>query len=258
METMGARPSRLLNARFLAFIDEDHFPCVGAKAALSRGALRTAEFSTLGDPTNDLSLLAALQDFAVMIAAGDYPETTVHSFAALFHAPLGTGELRFENLLWHQLWRLHLLDAMRGVRLAGDVSSDTGSAKFSLSLAGHPFFVIGLHPGASRIARRFRHPALVFNSHRQFEKLRADGRYGRMQQATRRRDRALQGSVDVATGAIEVRPPRSRPGDYVRLRAEMPLVVALTACSAGQSNNFRFKPIDYCIERSAPLAPNIA
>jgi uncharacterized protein YcgI (DUF1989 family) len=61
-------------------------------------------------------------------------------------------------------------------------------------------------------------------------------------------------AVDSATGSIEVRPPRSRPGDYVRLRAEMPLVVALTACSAGQSNNFRFKPIDYRVERSAPRA----
>ena len=53
------------------------------------------------------------------------------------------------------------------------------------------------------------------------------------------------------TGVIEVRPPRSRAGDYVRLRAEMAMVIALTACSAGQSNNFCFKPIDYRIERSA-------
>jgi uncharacterized protein len=59
-------------------------------------------------------------------------------------------------------------------------------------------------------------------------------------------------AVNATTGAIEVRPPRSRPGDYIRLRAEMSLLVALTACSAGQSNNFRFKPIDYCIERSTP------
>ncbi len=58
-------------------------------------------------------------------------------------------------------------------------------------------------------------------------------------------------AVNGETGQIEVRPPRSRAGDYVRLRAEMPMVVALTACSAGQSNNFRFKPIDYRIQRSA-------
>lgn len=196
IEIVGARPAGALTVRFLKFIDEDHFPCVGAKAALARRSLRTAEFSTLGDPTNDRRLLAALTDFAAMIAAGDYPETTVHSFAALFHAPFGTGELRFENLLWHQLWRLHRLDATRGMRQAHDVSSDTGSVKFSLSLAGHAFFVIGLHPGASRIARRFRHPALVFNSHRQFEQLRVDGRYRKMQKATRGRDRALQGSIN--------------------------------------------------------------
>ncbi|TVQ34065.1 MAG: urea carboxylase-associated family protein [Wenzhouxiangella sp.] len=56
-------------------------------------------------------------------------------------------------------------------------------------------------------------------------------------------------TVSASTGAIKVCPPRSRPGDFVRLRAEMPLVVALTACSAGQSNNFSFKPIDYYVER---------
>ena len=58
-------------------------------------------------------------------------------------------------------------------------------------------------------------------------------------------------TVDADTGAIAVRPPLSRPGDFVRLRAHMPLVVAMTACSAGQSNNFSYKPIDYRIERGA-------
>jgi uncharacterized protein YcgI (DUF1989 family) len=29
------------------------------------------------------------------------------------------------------------------------------------------------------------------------------------------------------------------------MRAEMDLVVGLTACSAEMSNNYRFKPIDY-------------
>lgn len=72
--TVGVRRAGSLTKRFLTFIDEDDFPCVGAKAALSRGALRTAEFSTLGDPANDRSLLAVLTDFAVMIGAGDYPE----------------------------------------------------------------------------------------------------------------------------------------------------------------------------------------
>jgi uncharacterized protein YcgI (DUF1989 family) len=46
-------------------------------------------------------------------------------------------------------------------------------------------------------------------------------------------------------GAVAVRPPLSRAGDFVELRAEIDLIVALTACSAEMSNNYRFKPIDY-------------
>ena len=56
-------------------------------------------------------------------------------------------------------------------------------------------------------------------------------------------------SVDGDTGRIAVLPPKSRPGDHIRLRARMPLVVAMTACSAGQSNNFQYKPIDYRVVR---------
>jgi uncharacterized protein YcgI (DUF1989 family) len=51
-------------------------------------------------------------------------------------------------------------------------------------------------------------------------------------------------------GAVCVLPPRSRPGDFIELRAEMNLVCALTACSAEQSNNGAFKPIDYRIVRA--------
>jgi uncharacterized protein YcgI (DUF1989 family) len=52
-------------------------------------------------------------------------------------------------------------------------------------------------------------------------------------------------ALDATTGAIDVRPPLSRAGDYIVLTAEEDLIVALTACSAPQSNNGSFKPIDY-------------
>jgi uncharacterized protein len=52
-------------------------------------------------------------------------------------------------------------------------------------------------------------------------------------------------NVDVApTGEITIHPPRSRAGDYLLLRAEMDLIVGVTACSAELSNNGAFKPID--------------
>jgi len=55
--------------------------------------------------------------------------------------------------------------------------------------------------------------------------------------------------VDGATGEFKVLPPRSRAGDSISFLAEMDLVIGLTACSAGQSNNFAYKPIHYEISR---------
>lgn len=48
-------------------------------------------------------------------------------------------------------------------------------------------------------------------------------------------------------GKLKVAPPVSKAGDYIRFRAEMPLVIGLTACSAYSSNGGSFKPIAYCI-----------
>lgn len=52
-------------------------------------------------------------------------------------------------------------------------------------------------------------------------------------------------AVDGATGTLRVDPPLSRAGDHAIFRAHMDLIVGLTACSAGQSNNFSYKPIHY-------------
>ena len=52
-------------------------------------------------------------------------------------------------------------------------------------------------------------------------------------------------NVDILpSGELRIGPPLSKPGDFVDLRAEMNLVVGVTACSAEKSNNHSFKPID--------------
>jgi uncharacterized protein YcgI (DUF1989 family) len=52
------------------------------------------------------------------------------------------------------------------------------------------------------------------------------------------------------SGELRIDPPASRAGDYILLRAEMDLIVGVTACSAEKSNNYSFKPIE--IEVSDP------
>ena len=46
-------------------------------------------------------------------------------------------------------------------------------------------------------------------------------------------------------GGLSVEPPLSRPGDRIVFRAEMDLVIGLTACAAEGTNNGQLKPIDY-------------
>jgi uncharacterized protein YcgI (DUF1989 family) len=51
--------------------------------------------------------------------------------------------------------------------------------------------------------------------------------------------------VDGQTGELRVDPPLSKAGDRIVFRAHQDLVCGLTACSALQSNNGSFKPIDW-------------
>ena len=57
-------------------------------------------------------------------------------------------------------------------------------------------------------------------------------------------------NVEVAPdGVLTIKPPRSAAGDFITFRAAMDLLVGLTACSAEMSNNYRFKPIAYGLNR---------
>ena len=48
-------------------------------------------------------------------------------------------------------------------------------------------------------------------------------------------------------GKIDLRPPTTRPGDAIELRAAMDLAVGLTACAAEKTNGGTLKPIDWAI-----------
>ncbi len=54
--------------------------------------------------------------------------------------------------------------------------------------------------------------------------------------------------IEPATGIFTVEAPLSRSGDLIKFRAEMDLIIGLTACSALQSNNYAFKPITYLVD----------
>jgi len=88
------------------------------------------------------------------------------------------------------------LPAIPVPRPANAVAANPSDPEFSLSLGGRGFFVVGMHAGASRPARRVPGAALAFNLHSQFKALREDGRYDKLTESIRTRDMALAGSVN--------------------------------------------------------------
>ena len=180
-------------ADFSAFVQSDAFPCVGAKSALAIGGLTVIEAGDFSAPDHDMEIHRAITRFGVEALK---EETGLSSFACLFrHGPKMT-EAEFEAALWARAQGLHDIDAAGGATWAEGVSRETDAADFSFSVGGVAYFVVGLHPGASRAARRFCRPALVFNPHPQFERLRQDGRYFQMQKIIRDREIARNGSIN--------------------------------------------------------------
>jgi hypothetical protein len=181
-----------LREEFKLFVRSDAFPCVGAKSALALDHLLLIEAQDIESAADDLDIYAALKAFGENLD----PEEGVQSCVILFHGPRDLDEAGFEKALWNRLQCLHNLDVASGEEWPENVDRDPASAHFGMSVAGHAYFVVGLHPNASRPARRFQFPALVFNAHEQFERLKADGRFYTMQNVVRERDAELAGDIN--------------------------------------------------------------
>lgn len=182
-----------LARRFRAFIKQPDFPCVGAKSALGKGRMRIIVGRDLRSGWDDLRILPSLMKIAEDYGRDPLP---FQSLAVVFEEDAGLSEEQFERHLWQRLQSLTDKDAWLGQQPDPRVSADPDDPHFSLSFGGEAFFVVGLHPGASRPARRFDRPALVFNLHDQFERLRAEGLYDKLRGTIIARDVALAGDAN--------------------------------------------------------------
>lgn len=193
LDSLPTTPGDDIEQRFRAFIEQRDFPCVGAKSALARGTLRTVRCRSIASNWDDLVIYEALLDWSQAYA--DDP-SLFRSLAFLFAEDAALSEEAFEAALWSRVQSLAEKDAFFGLPYDRRVSSDPDDPHFSLSFGGEAFFVVGMHPGASRPARRFECPVMVFNLHDQFEQLRAQGRYETIRKTILARDEALAGSVN--------------------------------------------------------------
>ena len=182
---------RMIADAFRDFVEDPRFPCLAGKGVVGSGNYILRVYDSLG---SERSAERLADDLGLFTSRPRRP-SRFRTFVAVFPDGPPAGEGEFEERLWRQLQRLHERDDP-AIPWDPAVADDPEDPRFGFSFRGRAYFVVGMHPQSSRIARRFAWPALVFNPHDQFETLRAAGHFDRLRQEIRRRDVALQGDIN--------------------------------------------------------------
>lgn len=175
---------------FQQFIIEENHPCVMAQSIFRMENYQIHTYRDFGSRQAAMRIYDDLQDY---LEGYDFTSNDFFTFIAAFPEDVPATEVEFEKLLWDQLQQLHDIDQFDW---DAAVSSDPEDKNFSFSIAGQAFYIVGLHPNSSRMARQSPYPAMVFNLHWQFERLREMGAYQTVRDKIRKRDKKLQGSIN--------------------------------------------------------------
>ena len=174
------------------FIVGQKHPCLGAHSAVRGQAVRFGYYPQLASKEATAGLS---HDLYTYLQDRESINKPLASFMAVFDGPENLSELEFETLLWNQL---KALKKVSDPHFEPDpkVSSNPEHGDFSYSFAGKAFYIVGMHPNSSRMARQFNKPMLIFNLHSQFEWLRQRQSYEKLRSSIQARDKALQGSIN--------------------------------------------------------------
>lgn len=187
---MDKHEQDIIEAEFRHFIITQKHPCLMAKSVF---AMETYHLKIYDDMTSIKIIKPILSDIEHYLSQYDFESKNFESLIICFKNNRFDSELQFENALWQFLQRLHNAD---NSPWDSHVSNNPNDPNFSFSIKGNAFYIVGLHPKSSRMARQAPYCTIVFNLHRQFEKLRAMGTYQTVKDKIRQRDKELQGSIN--------------------------------------------------------------
>lgn len=174
---------------FEKFIIENEHPCIMAKTVFM---MNNYHIKAYDDITSKNIVAPVLEDIENYVSNYDFESNKFESLIFCFENNFET-ELAFEKALWTFLQRLHNNDDEDWDE---SVSPDPNDSDFSFSVKGKAFYIIGMHPNSSRLARQAPYCTVVFNLHWQFEKLREMGTYQKVKERIRQRDKELQGTIN--------------------------------------------------------------
>lgn len=173
-------------------ISKKNYPCIAAIQSMTQHEYQIGVYEDFGSGSSASALGQDLKAFKRQQKATD---SLYLSFFAVFNSPTFETEKEFEDALWQELSFLAAKDNPNAP-WDSHFSDDPKDKNFCFSFDGDAFFIVGLHPKSSRLARQFPYPMLVFNLYEQFEELHRRGQYYPMIKTNRRRDMKFQGSVN--------------------------------------------------------------
>ncbi|NQD69281.1 YqcI/YcgG family protein [Sphingobacterium shayense] len=191
LETESSKQIQHIHRDFIRKINASDYPCLGAKSAVHTDQYRLGIYGEMGSRESTEALAKDLKKYIEETVVEDSQYMTM---IAIF-TDAAYSEIEFEKKLWTQLQALHNLERIFQP-WDPEVSSDPEADDFSFSFNGSAFFVVGVHPQASRKARRFDYCAMAFNLHRQFEQLREKGLYEKMKNSIRDREISYDGGIN--------------------------------------------------------------
>lgn len=181
---------QVIENQYKDFILGGGHPCIMAQAMFKMDKFHLKVYQDMNDFGSLKILISDLNEF---ISQYDFEGTGFESFLAVYPDNKFNDEVSFENNLWNTLQKLHELDECEWDQR---VSDDPDNPYFSFSLNGRAFYIIGMHPASSRMARKTPYTTIVFNLHWQFEKLREIGTYQKVRDTIRKNDEGLQGYIN--------------------------------------------------------------
>ncbi|MFT7400900.1 MAG: FPC/CPF motif-containing protein YcgG [Hydrogenophaga sp.] len=162
-----ASPSNAAGDLFSSYVLERSTPCVMARCMVNRKQVFLASCGELGDADRCADVYHDLHE----VLAASEADSSLYSLLAVSPSQASHMEKAFARALWDQLNGIHQVD--RNLFFWGScVSQDPADPKLSFSVGGTAWYVVGLHPGASRSSRQFAVPTLISNRHAQFSALR--------------------------------------------------------------------------------------
>jgi FPC/CPF motif-containing protein YcgG len=179
-----------IEVAFKDFILTKDHPCMMAQNVFGQDHLDLYAYNEFPSRETAQKIYKDLKNY---IENYDFESNEFYTFLAVFKGQKSFSETQFETALWKQLEFLHHID---NEVWDPDVSDDPEKKDFSFSIGGKAFYMVGMHPNSSRKARQSPYPAIAFNLHWQFEKLREMGAFNTVRDKIRERDTELQGTIN--------------------------------------------------------------